>query len=229
MNDIFHEYMSKRLNNIDLSKIKNRPGPVITISRAAGCSCSRMAHKLTEKINSIDSTSNWEIISKEILHESAEKLKMHPEEVKKIFEVKDKGFFDDIMQAFLSRDYYFERKTIKTIKDVIFNFAVEGHKVFVGRGAFIICNNIPNSLHIRITAPLDWRINKVMIAKNVKKPEANEIIKTIETNRHNYLAALKGSPFDHEDFDLTINQSKFNSDQIIEIILQAIKDKDIID
>jgi cytidylate kinase len=228
MNDIFHEYMSKRLSEIDFEKLKTRPGPIVTISRAAGCSSSHLSHKLAQKLNQLQLNAKWEVISKEILHESAERLKLHPEHVKKIIKSNDKSFLNEVLHAFMSRDYHLERKTLKTIKEVIHGFAVEGHKIFIGRGAYIICSDIPDSVHIRIDAPAEWRINKLAKTKNISKIEAQESILRIENDRRSFLASLKGREVEFDDFDLTINQSKYNSDQMTELVIAALRMKNII-
>lgn len=228
MNDLFQEYMSKRLSEIDFDKLKTRPGPIVTISRAAGCSSSHLSHKLAKKLNLVEPSYKWEVISKEILHESAERLQLHPEHIKKIIKTKDKSFLDEVLQAFMSRDYHLERKTVKTIKEVIHDFAIDGHKIFIGRGAYIICSDIRDAIHVRIDAPLEWRINKMVQTKGKNYAEAAETIRKIENDRKNYLATLKGRPVQYEDFDLTINQSKYNSDEMTEIVYTALHLKKIV-
>lgn len=228
MGDVFHEYMSKRITEVNLEDFKTKPGPVITISRAAGCFVQTMATDLTIKLNEIQKTKKWNLISKEVLHESAEKLSMHPKKIKSVFKVQDRSLLDDIMHGFLSKDYQLERKVRNTVINVIHRFGIEGYSIIMGRAGSIICSDIDESLHIRIEAPLEWRIKKVMRNRNLTKNEALSFIINTENDRKNFKRSIKGKEVEIDDYDITINQSKFNDQEIIELILCALKFRRII-
>lgn len=72
MSNIFLEYMSKRISEMNLDDHIVAPGPVITISRAAGCIAEQMAINLAHRLNKLQQTNKWNLISKEILHKTAE-------------------------------------------------------------------------------------------------------------------------------------------------------------
>lgn len=228
MSDVFHEYMSKRISEVNLDTFKAKPGPVITISRAAGCVVQTLASELAERLNANNEDSNWQIISKEILHESAEKLSIHPKQIKTIFKAKDRSILDDIMQAFLSKDYQLERKVRNTVINIIHKFGIEGYAIIIGRAGNIICSDIEDSLHIRIDAPLEWRIKNIMRLRNITKEEALEYITESENDRSNLRKSIKGKVVLSDDFDLTINMSKFDNNEIIEIIINALRLKKIL-
>lgn len=228
MSDIFHEYMSKRLGDVNLDELKIKPGPIVTISRAAGCSSQKLVKDLAKRLNKITGTSKWDYISKEVLHESAQKLQLNPKMIKSIFKVKDRSVFDDVMQAFLSKDYHLERKMRNTVINIVHRFGIEGHKIIVGRAAHIICSDIKDALHVRIDAPLEWKVNKVMRSKNYTKDEATSCIIRTEKDRSNFRKSIRGKAVDSEDFDLTINQARYSNEEIVELIIAALKLKKII-
>lgn len=222
MSDVFHDYMSKRIEDIKLDSLRTNPGPAITISRVAGCSSIRIAKKLASKLNQINTTDNWDYISKDVLHESAQKLKLNPKTIKGLFKIKDRTVFDDIMQAFLSKDYHLENKMRKTVIKVIHDFAVDGNKIIIGRAAHVICADIENVLHVRIDAPLKWRIKKVIKEKKYSEEEAINCIKETEKNRLHFRKMVKGKSDDNHIFDLIINQSTYSIDEIAELIIKAL-------
>jgi cytidylate kinase len=223
MSDIFHEYMTKKLGEVDINNQITNPGPVITISRAAGCSSQHLAEELAKKLNEIVDGNTWEVISKEVLHESAQKLQLNPKQIKSIFKSKDHNFLEDIVHTFLSPDYQLEKKMKKTVIKVIHKFAVEGNKIILGRGGNIICHDIEKAMHIRIDAPLEWRIKRLMKTKKFNYEEALNFIKTIEKDRSNFRESIKGAKVEAEDFDIIINQSKFTNEEIIDIIVLALR------
>lgn len=228
MKDIFYDYMSKRLGEINIDDIKTSPGPVITISRLAGCTSQKLTKGLAKRLNQTNGKKEWTVLSKEVLHESAQKLQLDPKTIKSIFKTHDRNVMEDILNAFLSKDYQLERKMRNTVINVIRRFAVEGHKIIVGRGANIICSDIQNALHIRLVGPLDWRVNRVMKTKNYTHDYAVKCITDTENNRSNFRKSIKGRKVDFDDYDITFNQSKFNTDEMIEMIVSVLKLKKMI-
>jgi len=219
--------MNQRFSETKQNENDQHQGPVVTISRAAGCSARVLIYELAEKLNEKKKGDKWEVISKDILHHSAELLKMNPEKVKSIFELQERTLFEEVIQTFISGDYQLEKKMIKTVIKVIHKFGVEGNKIIVGRAANIICADIPNSLHIRIDAPLNWRIDQMIKYNNSSREEAINSIKTTEKNRKNFRKTIKKDIKEQNNYDLIINQSAFSQDEIIGIIINAIKIKKI--
>lgn len=228
MSEIFNDYMSKRLNEINLNDIKTRNGPVITISRAAGCTSNTISKQLVHLLNEYAGEQKWKVISKEILHDSALELKLNTSKIKTIFEAKNRTLFDEIVQTFISDSYQLEKKMIKTVTNVIHRFGFEGYKIIIGRAGNCICSDIKHSLHIRIDAPLNWRIERVEKTKKISKEEAINCIIQTEKNRTNFRNAVKGKKVESDDYDLTINQASFSETEIINIITTALKQKNII-
>lgn len=220
--------MTKRFSEKNIDGLHPSIGPVVTISRTAGCSSSQLANALASKLNEGQKDKTWDVISKEILHHSAEILKLQPDTLKSIFKAKNRNLFDEIVQAFISGEYHLEKRMIKTVINVIHNFGVEGHKIIVGRAANIICSDIQNSLHIRIDAPLNWRIERVMKIKEFSKEEAYNCINQTEKNRDNFRKSVKGDNDQSDTFDIIINQAVFTKDQIVELIIDTMKLKKLI-
>jgi cytidylate kinase len=222
MEDLLYNYMNQRFSEVNHDDYDQHLGPVITISRAAGCSARGLVNELSDKLNEKRKGHKWEVISKDILHHSAELLNTNPEKVKSIFELQERTLFEEVIQTFISGDYQLEKKMIKTVIKVIHKFGAEGNKIIVGRAANIICADIPNSLHIRIDAPLDWRIDQVVKCKNCPREEAINSIKTTEKNRRNFRKTIKKDIHEKNNYDLIINQATFSQDEIIDIIIKAI-------
>ncbi|HKM93044.1 MAG TPA: cytidylate kinase-like family protein [Prolixibacteraceae bacterium] len=228
MSNIFLEYMSKRISEMNLDDHIVAPGPVITISRAAGCIAEQMAINLAHRLNKLQQTNKWNLISKEILHKTAEKLNIHPKKVELFFKMNNHSLLDGIMLSFLSKDYQLERKVRNTLISVIHRFGAEGHSIIMGRGSSTICSDIENALHVRIDAPLDWRIKKIMKMKNYNRDDAKTYVIDTENDRVGFRKAIKRREVKCNEFDITINKSVFSDNEIIEIIITALKMKKII-
>jgi cytidylate kinase len=228
MGQVLMHYMSQRLNEVSFKASKKEAGPVITISRAGGCASYKISKILESKLNEILKQDLWQVISKEILHHSAEKLKLHPERINQLSKKKERTIMDDILHAFLSSDYQLEKKVEKTLINVISRFGYEGHKIILGRGGNLICCEIQKSLHIRIDAPMHWKIEQVIEKKGFTKDEAIKYIEETETNRRLFRQSIKGSKEQCDNFDLMVNQSKFSDEEIVNLIVAASRMKGIL-
>lgn len=230
-NELF-TYLNKRigLTSTHTSLTGKPSGPVITISREVGCSGLELAGALAERLNQLNMTWKWRVLSKEIFQQSAIELNTDPEKVAKIFRQSDRNAFDEILNTFSEKRFNSEKKIKKTVCNVIRHFADEGFCIIVGRGGNYLTSGIRNSIHIRLVAPLEDRISSIMGKNRLNREEAISFISRVEKERLAYRNAVMNKDTDKpEIFDLTFNKSVFTTKMIIEIALIAIKNKQILD
>jgi cytidylate kinase len=222
-------YLNKRINEDNSSK-KNisNAGPVITISREVGCNGLKLARLIAVRLNQQKLTSDWRVLSKEVFYESAKELNMDPEKVRKTFKQSDKYTFEEIIKAFNDKNYKSERKIVKTVCDVVLSFAIDGFCIIVGRAGHIIARNIKNSLHIRLIAPLDYRINNIMENNKLNREDAIQFIHKIEKERQAFRDAMNIDNKQEILFDITVNRAMFSDEEIVDIIEYAVNKKKIL-
>jgi cytidylate kinase len=223
-------YLNKRTEE-DYSKkmVKTKiAGPVITISREVGCNGSILATLITERLNKRKTVSDWKVLSKEVFHQSAKELNMEPEHVRKIFKKSDKYAFDEILKAFSDKNFKSERKIVKTVADIILSFAVDGFCIIVGRAGHIIAKDIKNALHIRLVAPLNYRINTIMNNNQLNRNDAIAFIKQVEKERIIFRKTIREDNLQEVLFDLTLNRASFTDDEVVDIIELAMDKKGIL-
>ena len=222
-------YLNKRLKEQSTAKKSSKidAGPVITISREVGCNGLKLAKLITERLNKKPIGSNWKVLSKEIFYKSAKELNLDPEKVRKTFKQADKYTFDQILKAFGDKNYKSERKIAKTVIDVIRSFAMDGFCIIVGRAGHIIASDIENALHIRLTAPLDYRINTIRENNGLTHGEAKVFIEKVEKERKAFRKTIREESLHEELFDITLNRASFGDDDIVDIIEAAYEKKHI--
>ncbi len=220
MSNLLLSYLNARMSESDGSRKKSDlvPGPVITISREVGCNGVKLANLIVAKLNTRILEENWKVISKEVFYQSAKELKMHPDEVRKNLHQTEKFTFDDILKAFSDKNYKTDITIRKTMKRVIHQIANEGFCIIVGRAGHIIANNIERSLHIRLIAPLDYRINTIMHNNHLTREESISFIEKVEKERLQFRKSILKDDPSHEIFDITINRAAFSDEEIIELI-----------
>ena len=224
-------YLDKRLQNKpEKEGLVRNPGPVITISREVGCNALKVARELASRLNQHDHENRWKVISKEILYESAKELHLEPDRVNRFLKQTDRYTLDEILNTFSYKHFVSEKKIINTVIDVIHSFAMEGFCIIVGRGGNIIAKDIHNSLHIKMFADLEYRISSVMENNPFNRKQAIEFIHRIESERIAFRKSVTRE-IESEDlihFDLMINRASYSTEGVVGIILEALKQKNIL-
>ncbi len=238
MNNVFLKYMDQRFKAKELQETENLitpsqiNGPIITISREAGCSGNEIANELCSALSKKNRENNikieWQWINKQILHSTAEELKMPELKIKYIFKAEKRGTMDDVISALSSR-YYKSHKTIqKTVVKIIKNYAAKGNIIIVGRGGVVFTHEVPNSLHVKLEAPLEWRIEQISSKHNISGDEAKKYILDVDQKREKLLELLSEKKYTTNLFDIIINCSKFSTNELVNSILKIAEVKKII-
>ena len=234
MSNILLQYMKARFDSEPGTsrKNKNQFGPVVTISREYGCPAKRLAGMLSSALNRIElenySKSRWSWIGKEILDESAKELNLKPNMVRHVVNKDMNGVVDDIVMSLSHKYYPGDRKIKKTIGEVIREFAEQGHVIVVGRGGVSITRNIPNSLHVKIQAPIEWRINDVSSRQMISLSEARKKIEHIDAQRHLIREFFEGKKVDDSIFDVVFNYMTVSEEVIISTIIHMMEMRDMV-
>lgn len=222
MENLLIKYFEARIKN---ENEKKEPGPVITISREYGCPSKILADVLVEKLRLVDQESpahpyRWKWISRELMEESAKELKVDPRHINHIFDYQERSIIDDILASSRKDGSYKSDHAIKkTIGKVVRAMGERGHVVIVGRAGVALNRDIKKSLHIRLMAPLEWRIERIIQTNNLTKEKALEFITNKDANRKRFLEYYLGQKFQYQIFDAIYNCAFFTLDEIAESIM----------
>lgn len=229
MSNALLSYLNKRLGEENsMDSTIGPPGPVITISREVGCNGVKLAHKIAKRLNKRNLDKDWKVLSKEVFYESAKELDVEPEKVQRIFRQSDRYVFNDILDAFSTRKYRSEKKIVKTVTDVIRTFSKEGFCIIVGRAGHIIAQDIKNALHMRLVAPLEYRIKTIMENNHLNREEAIDFIEKVENERLSFRKSIGKVEYEEDMFDMFLNRASFDDEKTIDMIEMAIEKKNIL-
>jgi cytidylate kinase len=201
------------------------PAPIVTISREFGCPSKVVAQMLTEALNKRiikPATPRWKYINKEVVEEAARKLDIKTVEMNYLISSGEKGLVEDLLTSF-SPNYVSNRKIIKILNDVIRTLASQGHMVFVGRGSVAILQGYPHALHIRLQAPVSWRVREISVSRGIKEAEALKLINETDIKRMALIEMLLGRKFDQNLFDIVFNCNTFSKEDIVQSILRIME------
>jgi cytidylate kinase len=119
-------------------------------------------------------------------------------------------------------------KTFLAQTEVIRELAQKGSCVIVGRCADYILRDDPSLVRLFITGNPEDRIRRAVEYYKMPADEAEERIKKIDKSRANYYKYYTGQAWgDMHHYDLIINTSFTGVSGAVEVILTALKGKDI--
>lgn len=231
MKNILTNYMRSRMERKTIQEMHVDYGPVVTISRAYGCPGKIVAQDLALNLNKrlIGTQSrHWKWISKEILEESARELKLNKYMIKEAVNANEKGIMDDMIISLAHKFYPSDAKVKKTLADVIKGFAKEGQVIIVGRAGVSLTRSIKKSLHIRLQAPVEWRIKIISERQKIPIDEARRKLLEIDYKRDHLREYFEGMKADNSIFDVIFNYQTMNEEEILESIIRIMELKKMI-
>lgn len=232
------KYIKSFIKNITSCNLETGdfPGPVITISRQAGCSAQRIAIKLSKILTGYSYMSDtktdaeWRWVDKNLFGDVVRQIgeEIHgegyddTEEALKILE--------RVAQSFSNETIYdiSDQLLIDIFKGVVFRLAMKGRTIIVGRSAGIILKEVPNKLNIRLEAPLEWRINRVMQLKEMSQSAAAVYVIETDKRRDSFIEKVVGRKANNDDFDVIFNYASLQDDEIIDAVVNILRNKKII-
>ncbi len=230
--------INKYLNNIECYNLETGdfPGPVVTISRQAGCSAHRIAIKLSKILTGYSYMSEtktdaeWKWVDKNLFAKVVSEMISEIEEGNFADSEKAIQLLNEVAQAFISETIYdiSDIDLIKTLKGIICRLANQGRNIIVGRSAGVILKNVPNKLNIRLEAPAEWRINRLMQINEFSRSEASDYITNMDSKRDSFIEKVIGRRARNNDFDVIFNYAMLEDDQIVDAIVTILRSKKII-
>jgi cytidylate kinase len=217
-------YFDQRFEKKAHPKVK--PGPFVTISRQTGCNGSGIAADLVRMLRKEGNP--WKFINKEILEESANQLKLDPSRIRYVFETKKRTHADEVIAALSSRYYKSDKVVRSTITEVLRHYAKAGHVVIVGRAGVATTEDMDRGFHIRLIAPYEWRVNSLKKRKDFENISVEAFIREHDKKKKKLIEDFCGKTINDIEFDLTINCASFTRAQLIDLIMQALRMKDLV-
>ncbi|KAF0237461.1 MAG: putative cytidylate [Prolixibacteraceae bacterium] len=236
--EIMEKFVNNYLHSFSCYNLETGefPGPVVTISRQAGCSAQRLAIKLSKILTGYSYMSEtkteaeWEWVDKKVFAKVVNEMIGDIEAGDYNDKVEAIGMLKEVSKAFAEEKVYdiLDEKLIQILKGIICRLGYEGRKIIVGRSAGVILNNVPNKLNVRLEAPTEWRINRVMQLNDLSQAEAAEYINRMDTKRDSFIEKIIGRKAENNDFDVIFNYASLEDDEIVDAVVNILRNKNII-
>lgn len=228
--NVFEKYFNEMLRDHKTSIAET--GPYISISRDFGCMANVIAQKLSAELTIRNKQKGikkeWKWINKIILEEAAKALELSPSKIEYVFKSQKKTVMDEIVSAMSARYYKSDKKIRKTIIEVIRSIVITGNVIIVGRGGVAFKKNNPRSLHIKLIAPIEWRVDRISKNYSKTRQEALKYILEIDQERKYLIDSFMGFDSDDTVFDMIFNRQTMDDDSITAIIISTMEKRKLI-
>ncbi len=204
----------------------NNPGPCITISREAGARADVISEKLVAFLQKYytDNQAPWTIFDKNLIEKVIQDHHL-PQSLSKLMEEEKYSAVKSLMIELLGGQppiFTLIHKTTETILQL----AQLGNVIILDRAANIITSKLHNTYHVRLVAPLEYRIEHVRELFNYNRMEAIDFIKHEDHDRKDFVQT-----YFHKDisdpllYHLTINTQTISDDEAVDLIGNSIVKK----
>ncbi len=194
-----------------------KPAPCFTIAREFGCQAYPLAEALIARLNSRVAGEPWVIIGQQVLDEVA---KLSGYSVSQIEKSQDTpSSLKAIFSMFLDSSHAEETEVFTHMRNVIYSFAKRGNCVLVGRGAVFGAQGLPNCIHLRLVAPYEFRVQKIMRAHNLSQSAAEEYISLHQQQRDDFIKRFAAGRLDDPLlYHLVINNDRLGVEEIADLV-----------
>jgi cytidylate kinase len=214
---------------------KNGPGidpkkgcfPFVAISRQAGAGGQSLAALLAEKIQTLHAEPlfrGWQLCSQELCEMVAQDPKLK-DMVESLRRTEYHSHAEDILAQFIyggaSQDL-----VIKKMFHLMRAFALHGKVILVGRGSSFLTRDLPLGIHIRLEAPIESRVKRIIGAFGLAEKQARETV----AEKDKAKAELVKTIF-HKDirdpllYDMPGNTDRVPIGEIAKLLIEMIRDK----
>lgn len=195
--------------------------PVVTISREAGTNASEVTTELVRLLSERDDPKNpWQKYDSELVNRVAEDHDLSEHLIAAVQE-RDKSWIEHFAAGLTSTptDIEIAMKIAKTIRGI----AAVGRAVIVGRGGQAILNGVPQVIHVRLRAPVEWRVQQHAESHKLDIEKAREEVSRIDNERTRFVKNhFNRDPHDPDLYDLIINMKQVDVKQAARVILTLV-------
>ncbi len=134
---------------------------------------------------------------------------------------------DEVCPTVWERYDWQYRGYVAQVEALIMAYAAQDKVVIIGRGGSFLLRDVPFCLRVRLVAPLQVRIEQIMIRESLNRTAAERLIKQVDGDRACFIKANYGVDWDSEDVaDMTLNTASLAYEQVAELLVDGLVDKD---
>jgi hypothetical protein len=113
------------------------------------------------------------------------------------------------------------------LQSCILDHALRGKVVIMGRGGNFLLKDIPSALRVRIIAPVEKRIERIMIRDAVDRDTSKWLVEKTDNERACFIRSIYGKEWDDpNEYDIICDTGKRDEKEIIKLINDNLLEKE---
>uniref|UniRef100_A0A7C5ETZ2 BON domain-containing protein n=1 Tax=Desulfobacca acetoxidans TaxID=60893 RepID=A0A7C5ETZ2_9BACT len=134
---------------------------------------------------------------------------------------------DEVCPTLWERHDWQYRGYLALMESLILDYAARDRVVIIGRGAPLLLYEVPFCLKVRLVAPLEVRVERIMLRESLDREAAMDLIQRVDYDRACYFKANYHTDWDAESlYDLTLNTGSLTYQQAADLLVEALAEKD---
>jgi cytidylate kinase len=116
----------------------------------------------------------------------------------------------------------------RVVRETMERFAAEGDAIIVGRGGQMVLRDWPTALHVRLYAPPEVRVQRLMQRFDISEPEARRRVARSDEQKRQYIRHMHGNA-DWKNlkyYHLAIDTAHIPPEVAVQIIMLATRQKE---
>lgn len=160
--------------------------PAVTISRMTGCGGYTVAEELAEYLQArVPVSCQWTVFNRDLTEKVLQDHHLQ-KSIAEFMPEKHKPMLTDIMEELLGL-HPSSWTLVQQTSETIWNLALMGHVILVGRGANLITQNLDNVFHVRLVGSVERRTRSVQKLHDLDPREALKYLKKKDRERRRYV------------------------------------------
>lgn len=200
------------------------PGPFITLSRQYGCRAFDLAERLADRLNLTVPGWRYTVIDPKAIGDPEIGLRLGETIVNGLSE-RTRGLVEDWIGQLLARRPA-EARVFGHLARTLCTIAARGQVIIIGRGGAAITRKVPNGVHLRIVAPLAWRVENLSRLPERPEEASTTFVRQADRERESFVRKYLGLDVNDPDlYDLILNASRLSVDEQVAVIAGLISSR----
>ena len=203
---------------------------LITISRQFGAGGSEVARRVADALG-------WSLVDNEFVEQVAQRAGLPPEEVADR-EERVLSFIERLSLTMASsapelfppetgtaenRD---EVMVVRMTESLVAELAEEGRAVVVGRAAPAVLGQGGDAIHVKLVAPVEFRLEQACRRLSLQPKEGREVLKRTDKNRARYHREYYDRDWDDPaNYDMVLNTGRLQFDAATSVIVARARER----
>ena len=201
-----------------------KPAPFVTISRQYGCMAYALAERLAERLNAEFPEWDFSIYDREALEGMTEHETIAAD-VMSNFSERTRGVVDDLVGELIAKRPP-ETRVFRHLARTLCSVAALGQAILVGRGGAAITRKIPTGIHVRLVAPIDWRVENMRNYPDRAAQASVAMVKQADRERESFVQKYLGvNVNDPGLYHLILNNQLLTMEEKVEVIVKLVQER----